>query len=177
MKLTSTIKNFKNNIIGYFSSSKSNGGGDNEGLYVIPASLLNGNKSILGFNWNKFVKAEFVTKEFDNLLRLTKGNQYSGGGGKINISLGIARDTLYIDGSNDPQIATRISINRDQERMVVVNNNSSIIQANELITNFFAKNANTAFVSFTFEAQSTSSTNTTDDISRFLGCINIYYKP
>lgn len=177
MKLTTTLKNFKNNIIGYFSSSKSNGGGDNEGLFVIPASLLNGDKSIEGFAWSKFVKAEFVTKEIDNLFSLVKGNQYSIG--KINIYYKIGSNTLYINGGGRGSAMT-IDINRVTSSIVDVKDNNSIIKANEVITNFFARNKSIGsfgLLSFNFTAQSGSSTNTTDDISRFLSCINIYYKP
>lgn len=174
MKLTSTIKNFKNNIIGYFSSSKSNGGGDNEGLYVIPASLLNGNKSIEGFAWSKFVKAEFVTKEIDNLFSLVKGNQY--GNRPINIYLSMGKNTLSIK-DNGIVSAIIIDIDGSANNLVNVEDNNSIIKANELITNFIAQDTTTGLVSFNFVARSTGTTNTTDDISRFLGCINIYYKP
>lgn len=173
MKLT-TIKNFKNNIIGYFSSSKSNGGGDNEGLYVIPVSLLNGNKSIEGFAWSKFVKAEFVTKEYENLFRLVKGNQY--GNRPISIYLSMGKNTLSIN-DNGIVSAIRIDIDGSANNQVNVEDNNSIIKANELITNFIAQHTTIeSLVSFNFVARSTSTTNTTDDISRFLGCINIYYK-
>lgn len=174
MKLTTTLKNFKNNIIGYFSSSKSNGGGDNEGLYVIPVSLLNNNKSIEGFAWSKFVKAEFVTKEYENLFRLVKGNQY--GNRPINIYLSMGKNTLSIK-DNGIVSAIIIDIDGSANNLVNVEDNNSIIKANELITNFIAQHTTTGLVSFNFVARSTGTTNTTDDISRFLSCINIYYKP
>lgn len=174
MKLTTTIKNFKNNIIGYFSSSKSNGGEDNEGLYVVPASLLNGNKSIQGFYWKRFVKAEFITKEYDNLFVLTKGNQYSTG--KINIYLRIGSKSLNIN-DNGKFSAITIDINNMATSIVDVKDNNSIINANEFITNFLKQNITAQLFSFEFVAQSGSTRNTTDDISRFLSCINIYYKP
>lgn len=169
MKLTATIKNFKKNIIGVFSSNNS------KGLRVIPFSYLNNKTKVDDFTWNKFVKVEFAIKDFDNLLRrftcenFVLSRIYT----KCNIKLNAnTTNNLFIDTSS---YHDRIILSVFRIGHMEIVNDITLSQANTYLTNIIKTSLTNGVTSFNFIPGGSSNENSSEDILKALSCINVYY--
>lgn len=177
MKLTTTIKNFKNNIIGYFSTTKNNGDSSSEGLRVIPFSYLNNKTRLDDFTWDKFVKVEFTIKDFDNLNIRFRCDDFVGD--KIymycTVNIDDRNSYLYVDASSYNNKISLYVFQVSGSECDIVDNNS-ILQANDYLTNIIKTSLSKEIRSFNFIPAGTSNQNSTTDILKILSCINVYYR-
>lgn len=176
MKLTSTIKNFKNNIIGYFSTTKNNGDSSSEGLRVIPFSYLNNKTRLDDFTWDKFVKVEFAIKDFDNLNIRFRCTDFVYD--KLDLQFDVKplanqSKTIFITTTAGSNL---IKIYAFREDIIDIVDNNSMLEANDYLTNIIKTSLTNGLTSFNFIPSGTSNQNTDADILKALSCIHVYYR-
>lgn len=174
MKLTTTIKNFKNNIIGYFSTTKSNDSGSG-GLRVIPFSYLNNKTSLDDFTWDKFVKVEFAIKDFDNLNIRLRCSDFTRSKTDLRCNIKVSPNETGELGINTTAYDDRIYLfifGTDNDCEIV--DNSTILKANDYLTDIIKTSLTNGSTSFNFISDYNA--NTATDILKILSCINVYYR-
>ena len=176
MKLTTTIKNFKNNIIGYFSTTKSNDSGSG-GLRVIPFSYLNNKTSLDDFTWDKFVKVEFAIKDFDNLNIRLRCSDFTRSKTDIVCNVKLSANETKELVINTTTYNDRIYLcvyTTDSECEII--DNSTILKANDYLTDIIKTSLTNGSTSFNFIPAGSSNVNTGTDILKILSCIHVYYR-